>query len=74
MTTAACTMKWLADMHAILAERTAVTPEMAMRIGKLCGSVPSLCCGCNRLHDIYRLERDMADQVATIPTTRAKAA
>ncbi len=24
-------------LHAILAERTAVTPEMAVRLGKLCG-------------------------------------
>jgi addiction module HigA family antidote len=29
-------------LHAILAERAAITPEMAVRIGKFCGNGPAI--------------------------------
>jgi len=29
-------------LHTILAERSAVTPEMAVRLGKLCGDGPDI--------------------------------
>ena len=33
-------------LHAVLAERASVTPEMALRLGKLCGNGPELWLPC----------------------------
>ena len=58
-------------LHAILSERAAVTPEMAMRLGKLCGNGPGLWLRMQQARDLWRAERDMAEIVASIPTLRA---
>jgi antitoxin HigA-1 len=58
-------------LHAILAERAAVTPEMAVRLGKLCGNGPGLWLRMQQARDLWRAERDMAEVVASIPTMRA---
>lgn len=61
-------------LHAILSERAGVTPEMAVRLGKLCGNGPGLWLRMQQMRDLWRAERDMADIVAAIPTMRVKAA
>ena len=58
-------------LHAILTERASVTPEMAVRLGKLCGNGPALWLRMQQARDLWRAERDMADKVAAIPTMRA---
>lgn len=58
-------------LHGILAERHAVTPEMAARIGKLCGNGPGLWLRMQQAHDLWRVERELADELARIPTLRA---
>jgi addiction module HigA family antidote len=58
-------------LHAILSERTAVTPEMAVRLGKLCGNGPGLWLRMQQARDLWRAERDLAETVAQIPTLRA---
>ena len=58
-------------LHGILAERHAVTPEMAVRIGKLCGNGPGIWLRMQAAHDLWRVERDMADEIARIPTLKA---
>jgi addiction module HigA family antidote len=58
-------------LHAILAERAAVTPEMAVRLGKLCGNGPNLWLRMQQARDLWRAQRDLADVVAAIPTLRA---
>lgn len=58
-------------LHGILAERHAVTPEMAVRIGKLCGNGPGLWLRMQVAHDLWRVERAMAEEVKAIPTMRA---
>ena len=57
-------------LHAILAERASVTPEMAMRLGKLCGNGAGLWLRMQQAHDLYRLEAEMALQLAAIHTMR----
>ena len=61
-------------LHAILAERSGVTPEMAVRLGKLCGNGPGLWLRMQQTHDLWRAERAMAEAVAAIPTLRAPTA
>ena len=58
-------------LHSILAERAAVTPEMALRLGKLCGNGPGLWLRMQQARDLWRAERDLAEVVAAIPTLRA---
>jgi antitoxin HigA-1 len=58
-------------LHRVLAERAAMTPEMAVRVGKLCGNGPQFWLAMQQEHDLWQAERDLADQVARIPTMRA---
>ena len=61
-------------LHAILAERAGVTPEMAVRLGKLCGNGPGLWLRMQQAHDLWQAEKAMAETIAAIPTLRAPAA
>jgi addiction module HigA family antidote len=58
-------------LHAILAEKSAVTPEMAVRIGKFCGNGPSMWLRMQSAYDLWQVERDLTDTVEKIPTMRA---
>jgi len=60
-------------LHRILAERAAVTPEMAVRLGKFCGNGPGLWLRLQQTHDLWHAERRMADAVARIPSHRPAA-
>jgi len=55
-------------LHRILAGRAAVTPEMAVRLGKFCGNGPGLWLRLQQTHDLWHAERLLADAVARIPT------
>lgn len=55
-------------LHGILAERHAVTPEMAARIGKLIGNGAGLWLHMQQAHDLWRVERDKANELARIRT------
>ncbi len=61
-------------LHAVLAERASVTPEMAARLGKLCGNGAGLWLRMQQARDLWRAERDLADELAKIPTLRSRAA
>lgn len=58
-------------LHRILGGEQAVTPEMALRLGKLCGNGPELWLRMQMNHDLWRLERELRDELARIPTHRA---
>ena len=58
-------------LHAILAERAAVTPAMALRLGKLCGNGPNLWVTLQARYDLAVLEPAMAEELDRIPTIRA---
>ncbi len=60
-------------LHAILGERASVTPEMALRLGKLCGNGPGLWLRMQQARDLWRAERDMAGEILAIPTIREAA-
>ncbi len=58
-------------LHAILGERAAVTPEMAVRLGKLCGDGGRVWLAMQQAHDLWAAERTLTDAVARIPTLNA---
>lgn len=61
-------------LHRILAEKAAVSPEMAVRLGKFCGNGPGLWLRMQQAYDLWHAERALKKAVAKIPTAKAKAA
>ena len=61
-------------LHKILAETAAVTPEMAVRLGKFCGNGPDLWLRMQQSYDLWHAERALKKEVAKIPTAKMKAA
>ncbi|HEY1246417.1 MAG TPA: HigA family addiction module antitoxin, partial [Hyphomicrobiaceae bacterium] len=58
-------------LHRVLAGATAVTPEMALRLGKFCGNGPGLWLRMQQAHDLWHAERRLAGELATIKSARA---
>jgi antitoxin HigA-1 len=58
-------------LHAILSGKSAVTPEMAVRLGKLCGDGPGIWLRMQQAHDLWQAERDLAETIKKIPTLTA---
>ena len=55
-------------LHAILTERAPVTPEIALRLGKLCGNGPELWLNLQSRFDLERLSKTKRAEIAAIPT------
>jgi addiction module HigA family antidote len=53
-------------LHALLAERTAVTPEMALRLGKFCGNGPAIWLRLQQEFDLRRAERRLRTELRAI--------
>jgi len=58
-------------LHRILAEKSPVTPEMAVRLGKFCGDGPGIWMRMQVNHDLAKASAKMAGIVRRIPTPRA---
>ena len=58
-------------LHAILSERSSVTAEMAVRLGKFCGNGAALWLRMQENRDLWVAERNLAAAVEKIPTMRA---
>jgi addiction module HigA family antidote len=59
-------------LHSILTERAPVTPEMALRLGKLCGNGPELWLNLQLRFDLDRLSKAKRAEIAAIPTLAAE--
>lgn len=59
-------------LHSILTERAPVTPEMALRLGKLCGNGPELWLNLQAQYDLARLRKAKRAEIAAIPTLAAE--
>ena len=55
-------------LHRILSGAASVTPEMASRIGKLCGNGPNLWIRMQAAYDLWHAERRIAGKLAAIKT------
>jgi addiction module HigA family antidote len=60
-------------LHRILAEKTAVTPEMALRLGKFCGNGPSLWLDMQAAHDLWHAKRRVAEELKRIRPAKVAA-
>jgi addiction module HigA family antidote len=58
-------------LHRVMAGTTAVTPVMAVRLGKFCGNGPRLWLAMQQAYDLWHAERRLHDAVEKIPTHRA---
>ena len=58
-------------LHAVLSGRAAVSPAMALRLGKLFGKDPALWLNMQVAHDLWMAEELMAAELAEIETVQA---
>jgi addiction module HigA family antidote len=58
-------------LHRILAGRAAITPEMAVRLGKFCGNGPGLWLRMQQAYDLWHAQRRLRVEVGRIPTAAA---
>jgi addiction module HigA family antidote len=55
-------------LYEILQERQQVTPDMALRLGKLCGNGPELWLNLQRKFDLHQAEKRLQGKLKKIPT------
>ena len=58
------------SLHKILAGDHAITPEMAVRLGKFCGNGPGLWLRMQIAHDLWEAEKALSEEIERIPTHR----
>lgn len=54
-------------LHSILAERSAVSPEMAVRLGRFCGNGAAFWLRMQAAHDLWHAERKLRGEIHKIP-------
>jgi addiction module HigA family antidote len=62
------------QLYDILEEARPITPQMALRIGKLTGTTPESWLAMQQAFDLRIAAKDMGKALAAIPTLEAKAA
>jgi antitoxin HigA-1 len=60
-------------LHKILRGEAPITPDMAVKVGKLVGNGPSLWLRMQQAHDLWHAQRRLANELKQIPTRRAAA-
>jgi addiction module HigA family antidote len=58
-------------LHRILSGTMAVSPEMAVRLGKFCGNGPGLWLRMQAAYDLWHSEKRMREEIKRIPTRHA---
>ena len=58
-------------LYDLLGKKQSVTPEMALRLGKLFGDGPQIWLKMQIEHDLWRAGRDIGKAIAKIPTLSA---
>jgi antitoxin HigA-1 len=54
-------------LHRVLSGRSAISPEMAVRLGKFCGYSPALWLHLQHAYDLWHAQRRLRDELAKIP-------
>jgi len=60
-------------LHRILSGRSAVTPEMALRLGRFCGNGPDLWLRMQEAHDPWNAQEKLRSELDQIPERRRRA-
>ena len=55
-------------LGSVLREQAGISPEMAIRIGKLCGNGPDLWISMQQAHDLWRAQQKLIREIKRIPT------
>ncbi len=58
------------SLYRVMTGETAITPDMAARLGKLCGNGADLWLTLQARYDAWEATHRLADQLKTIPTLR----
>ncbi len=58
------------SLHEVMSEKRAVSPEMAVRLGKLCGNGPDLWVNLQSKYDVWKASKTV--KVSDIPTLEAR--
>jgi addiction module HigA family antidote len=58
-------------LYRVLSGKAAVSPAMALRLGKFCGNGPNLWLRLQEAHDLWHAERAIAGELAKIRTAKA---
>lgn len=61
-------------LHRVLKGTSAVSPEMAVRLGKFCGNDSGLWLRMQQAHDLWHAERKLGGEIDLIPSHSEKAA
>lgn len=57
-------------LHNVLAGRSAVSAEMAVRLGRFCGNGPNLWLRMQATHDLWHAEQRLREEIERIPEHR----
>jgi antitoxin HigA-1 len=60
-------------LHRIVAEKSQITPDMAVRIGKFCGNGAELWLGMQQAVDLWDARQNLATAIDKIPTPKVAA-
>jgi antitoxin HigA-1 len=60
-------------LHRVLAGQAAITPDMAVRLGKFCGNGPDLWLRMQQAYDLWHAEQRLARELRHIPTAKSAA-
>ena len=60
------------QLHRILAEDSGVSPEMALRLGKLCGNGEGLWIRMQEAFDLWHARQRLGEEVDAIPTLQVE--
>ena len=58
------------SLHRVMTGETAITPNMAARLGKLCGNGADLWLTLQARYDAWKATQRLAEQLKAIPTLR----
>ena len=59
------------QLHRIQAEESAISPEMAVRLGKFCGNGATIWIRMQEAFDLWHANKKLAKEIARIPTVEA---
>lgn len=59
-------------LHRVLAGKSGVSPEMAVRLGKFCGNGPGLWLRMQQTFDLWQAEERLRDELDKIPAHKVK--
>jgi addiction module HigA family antidote len=58
------------SLHRVMAGRSAISPDMAVRLGKLCGNGPDLWLRMQANYDVWEASNRLHEQIKKIPVLR----